>query len=332
MGEAPLQGLGLLGQIRTDLAVEARDRLARTGQDEGIDVEEEERGHVHVRRVHVRDARAARRIGKSPGTYTTIEAAELRARNPAIQEAVARITAEELRRLLPLDDEATVFVVGLGNAQATPDALGPRVVRELLVTRGIESSYPAEVRQGMRSVAALAPGVLGTTGIETGEVILGVAARIRPDALIVIDALAAGSLERLATTVQIADTGIEPGSGIGNAREPVTRERLGVPVVAIGVPMVVRAFAIALETLERTLQEAAGDPLPRARRGAAPRPATPPDWDEARKRQVVESVVDPAAGDLMVTPKEVDLLVDDLSKVLAAALNVALHPRFQDVR
>lgn len=329
MGEAPLEGLGLLGQIRTDLAVEARDRLAREGRDEGIEVQEEERGHVHLRRVRVRDAAAARRIGKSPGTYTTIEAAELRARNPAIQEAVARITAEELRSLLPLEEQATVFVVGLGNAQATPDALGPRVVRELLVTRGIESSYPPEVRDGMRSVAALAPGVLGTTGIETSEVILGVAERIRPDALVVVDALAAGSLERLATTVQIADSGIEPGSGIGNAREPITRERLGVPVVAVGVPMVVRAFSIALETLERTLQEAAADPLPRRASRAS---AAPPAWDEARKRQVVESVVDPAAGDLMVTPKEVDLLVDDLAKVLAAALNVALHPRFRDVR
>ena len=314
----PAGGGGLLAEVgdspRTDLAVEAVERPHRV---EGIDVEEGHEGEVAVTRVRVRSDEAERVVGKPRGTYVTLDAPGLLRRDTMVQEQVARALARELGALLPLDADSHVFVVGLGNWNATPDALGPRVVGEILVTRHLADQVPENLAGQVRRVSALAPGVLGLTGIETGEIIRGIVARIKPDAVVVVDALASRSVERLGRTIQVADSGIQPGSGVGNHRSGIDAQSIGVPVVAVGVPTVVHAATIAADTIDLLAAELDGQP---AYAGLHL-------LHGEEKRQLIARVLAPAVGDLMVTPKEIDLLLEDLSGVVAAGINAALHPK-----
>jgi spore protease len=235
-----------------------------------------------------------------------------------VQEEVAQVFVQEIHNIMPLGDEAQVFVAGLGNWQATPDSLGPRVVGQLLVTRHLQEFVPPELRGCLRSVSAMAPGVMGLTGIETGEIIWGVTERIRPDVVLAIDALAARSADRILTTIQLADTGIHPGSGVGSNRVGITKETLGVPVIAIGVPTVVHASTIAHDTIELLVDKF---------RDQAQFYDIVREMDGSDKRELIAEVLAPTLGDLMVTPKEIDVLILEMSKVLAGALNAALHPK-----
>lgn len=308
-----------LDNPRTDLALEAHGYYSRrTGGIPGVDVRQEKQGEVSISRVRVLTPEAGQAIGKPPGNYITIEARGLRQRSETLKEQVARSVAAELGPLLNLGDDSHVLVVGLGNARATPDALGPKVVEELMVTRHLPDYVPEDLRGGLRPVSALAPGVLGTTGIETVEIIEGVAARVRPDVIVAIDALASRSIERILTTIQIADTGLNPGGGVGNRRRPLNRETLGIPVIAIGVPTVVHAVTIALDTIELLVQRL---------RTSHPFYSYLDRLDGNEKHDLVQEVLAPYVGDLMVTPKEIDMLVDDLAQVLAGGINAACHPR-----
>jgi spore protease len=343
---APPSGAGAFGALRTDLAIESledatgetrrrplrhgpasspegpptaprRAAEGRTPPPRGVRIEEEHEDGVELSRVHILTAEGERLVGKPRGTYVTLDAPDLRRRNTQVQERVARLLARELGALLHLTDDSKVFVVGLGNWNATPDALGPKVVSELLVTRHLSAQVPEDLRGQMRSVAALAPGVLGLTGIETGEIIRGIVDRIRPDVVIAVDALATRSTERILRTIQIADTGIHPGSGVGNHRAGVSRETLGVPVVAVGVPTVVHAATIAADTLELLAEHFRDDPAYAGLRRLA----------AEDKRRLIAEALAPAIGDLMVTPKEIDVLIDDMAKVIAAGINAAVHPK-----
>ncbi len=308
-----------LGLYRTDLAVEAH-QAARGGMAviPGVDTREERRGGVVISRVTILTEEAAVRMGKPPGRYITIEARALRQRDTTVQEQVARTLANELQALLPGADDAQVLVVGLGNWQATPDAIGPKVVRDLLITRHLPDYVPADLRGGLRSLAAVAPGVLGLTGIETVEIVEGIVSRIRPDVVVAVDALASRSVERIMTTIQIADTGINPGSGVGNHRKGINAETLGVPVIAIGVPTVVHAVTIAQDTI---------DLLIRRLRAEHPFYSYLDRLDGGDKHRLIREVLSPYVGDLMVTPKEIDVLVEDLSHLIATGINAAVHPR-----
>ncbi|MGI6576254.1 MAG: GPR endopeptidase [bacterium] len=305
--------------IRTDLAVEARQFLTERGHSvPGVEVEEEEESkYSKVTWVKVSTPEGAQAMGKPPGNYITIDSQELRSPSRVIQEEISKLLAEKLAQLADLSDDATVLVVGLGNWNATPDALGPRVIDQILVTRHIAQFAPEELAEGLRPVCALSPGVLGLTGIETGEIVRGIVENIKPDLVIAIDALAARSISRVCTTIQLADTGINPGSGVGNKRLGITKEDLGVPVIAIGVPTVVHATNIAydvIETLMGQLRVQINDLGIMGRLG------------EADKRQLIKAVLGPVISELHVTPKEIDALILNLSRVLAGALNVALHP------
>lgn len=303
---------------RTDLAVEAHEAArARTPQLPGVDFREERHGPVTVSAVTILDEEGAAAMGKPPGRYVTIEARSLLQRAGDVQETVARRLADELRRLLP-GPEARVFVVGLGNWKATPDALGPKVVARLVVTRHLADYVPADLQGGLGSLCALAPGVLGITGLETVEIIEGVVRRVQPDAVVAVDALAARSLARILTTVQLSDAGIHPGSGVGNHRRAITRDSLGIPVVAVGVPTVVHAFTIAMDALDLLVQRL---------RASHPFYSYLDRLEGTEKQQVIQEVLAPFVGDLMVTPKEIDALVDDLATVVAAGINAAVHPR-----
>ena len=318
MLDAEKTGQGLdqlldLGRIRTDLAMEARE-LALKGQQElpGVQTRTEQRGDVLINRVLVQTPEAWRMMGKQPGYYVTLEAETLRSRDRDRLEEVSQALAEEIRGFLKhlnIPEDALGMVVGLGNWNATPDALGPRVVGKILVTRHLFSASPPEKRGALRPVCAIAPGVLGITGMETGEIVASLVQRVRPRFLVVVDALASRSTARLGTTVQLADTGISPGSGIGNKRVGITPETMGIPVLAVGVPTVVDAVTIVHDALDQITGGAGGAGV------------SPP-----QKREAVQRVLHPYLRDLIVTPKEVDVLIEDITKVVAGALNIALHP------
>jgi spore protease len=305
-----------IGEIHTDLALEARElALERDSgrEPEGLTSETEKHGEMTISRVNILTEAAGKNVGKVPGYYVTIEAEGLRSRDRDRQERIAFQVAKELEAFferMNLKDDDHCLVVGLGNWDATPDALGPKVVSHILVTRHLLETVPPEKKGQLRPVAALAPGVLGTTGLETGEIVIGVAERIKPRFIIVIDALASRTTSRMGATVQIADTGIHPGSGLGNKRIGITPQTLGVPVIAIGVPTVVEAATIvqdALSELNRGSQS----------------PANPKPVDNLG---VVRRVLSPYLNSLIVTPKEIDVMIEDLARVISGALNIALHP------
>lgn len=306
--------------VRTDLALEARE-IGHAAQDvSGLTVDVERLGPMTVTRIEVETDAAATRIGKAKGFYVTIEVPELRQRDPELQERVAERFGEELTRFVKVPDNGVVLVIGLGNWNVTPDALGPLVVEDLFVTRHLFSLMPDIVSEGFRPVCAVAPGVLGITGIETLEIVLGVVDRIRPHLVIAVDALAARSIDRVNTTIQIADSGIHPGTGVGNQRRALNRETLGVDVIAIGVPTVVDAATIASDAMDILLNELE-DKVPGNGAGKILNQFT---YDQ--KRALVADVLQPLGNNLIVTPKEIDEFVEDAARVVAMGLNVALHP------
>ncbi|MDI3327021.1 MAG: GPR endopeptidase [Alicyclobacillaceae bacterium] len=317
-GEKTGGASGTGASVRTDLAVEAH-QLAGGGEIPGVDVETWTEEGITVTRMHVRDEAASRRLGKAVGRYSTLEVPGLRKRDPELQERVAARMAEELKMFIDLPDTAPALVVGLGNWNVTPDSLGPMVVEKLFVTRHLFHHFPDVMGDGFRSVSAVAPGVLGITGIETMEIVRGIVQHVRPQFVIAVDALASRSTKRMNTTIQIADSGIHPGSGVGNRRKGLTRETLGVPVLAVGVPTVVEAATIirdALDVVRKRLE---------AERPGEARPAFDLFTPEERSRWITE-ILDPMGDNLVVTPKEIDAFVEDVARIVATGLNVALHP------
>lgn len=308
---------------RTDLAMEARELAEEQGRStNGIDESHETFDGVTVTRVRIRTKVAERRFGKRKGTYVTLEVPGLRHRDPDLQDRVTKIFADELNGLLNLPDQASILVIGLGNEHVTPDALGPLVVDKLFVTRHLFHYMPEVLGdgKGYRSISAVSPGVLGLTGIETSEIVRGIVDRVKPDAVIAIDALATRSLTRVNATIQLSDTGIQPGAGVGNNRQALDLETLGIPVIAIGVPTVVEAATIASDAIELVLNQL---------RSQVPGNAASALFDQlspAEKWHLVREVLDPMENNLVVTPKEVDEFVDDVAFVVAKGLNVALHP------
>ncbi|MEW5932531.1 MAG: GPR endopeptidase [Bacillota bacterium] len=305
--------------VYTDLALEASERVrARTGREiPGVAVQEFSRDGIKITRVTIEDENGAALMGKPPGTYVTVEAPELRSRSRDLADRLSGVIAEQLSDLARLPPEATVLVVGLGNWRATPDALGPRVVEQLFVTRHLRELVPPELKGRMRALCAIAPGVLGTTGIETGEVIRGIASRVNPDLVVAVDSLAARSLDRIMTTVQLADTGIRPGSGVGNRRLSVDRESVGAPVIAVGCPTVVYAMTIAMEAIDQLSQR-------------VPQAGTLRSYlqglDAKGKQEFLSGILRPLMGEMVVTPKEVDADVEEMARIIAGAINAAFHP------
>lgn len=303
---------------RTDLALEAREALTRKTREDipGVMVETAQDEEVLITRVNIATPEAERVMGKLQGRYVTIEARGLREKNTPLQEKVMKFLAQELVDIAGLPPKAVILVVGLGNWNITPDALGPRAVDKIVVTRHLQDMLSPELKGGVRAVCAIAPGVLGITGMETAEIVQGIVAKIKPNLVIAIDALAAASSHRVITTVQLADTGISPGSGVGNKRFGLTKESLGVPVIAIGVPTVVHASTIAMDTIQ-TLQEHAS--FARYFKSLE-------NLSDQDRHTIVRQVLPETLGDLMVTPKEVDRLIEDIADVIAGGVNQAMHP------
>ena len=257
--------------------------------------------------VTIGDEDTAQRMGRPVGCYVTLSCPQMLSIELGMRRALSEELAGTIAGMLP-EQCGTVLVTGLGNRSVTPDALGPRTVERVLVTRHMRGCMDEETRARMSDVCAAAPGVLGVTGIETAEVLRGMTEHVKPDAVIAVDALAARSSRRICSTIQITDTGITPGSGVGNHRQALTMETLGIPVIAIGVPMVVYAWSIASDAL-RAMSEGLGD-----------------EQDGEMLSACVERVVSEQLGEMIVTPREVDALVERMSGILADGINQALHP------
>ena len=285
---------------RTDLALEAKELWAESAEKEtkleGVRARDSLREGYQVTTVDILDEQGASSLGKPVGSYVTVQLDALARREEDAFGRAARAIAAELGGLLRLPEGAACLVVGLGNRAITPDAIGPGVADHTMVTRHLVEQVP-EHFGSFRPVAALAAGVLGTTGVESGELVKAVAEKIRPGCVIAVDALASRSMDRVCSTVQLADTGIVPGSGVGNHRTALNRETLGVPVIAVGVPTVVDDGTLAADILAEAGQE----------------------------RLDPEALAGAGEG-LMVTPRDIDQRVADLVKVIGYGINLALHP------
>lgn len=307
-------------QVSTDMAIEARDIVRGDAHEEvpGVRVNRSQQGDVEITRVEVFTDEGARLMGKPQGHYVTLDVPHFKDRDSSLRQRLTSVLTNQIKDLVPETVEDSVLVVGLGNWNATPDALGPRVVERLLVTRHLSDIVPEDVRMRMRAVAAVAPGVLGTTGIETLDMIKGIVDETHPDLVIAVDALAARSLDRLLGSVQIADTGIHPGSGVGNRRQGLNQDSVGVPVLAIGVCTVVQAMSIAEEAVHFLAKQLADD---------VKFYKILEELGESNQKGLIQEVLGDRLGGLMVTPKEIDLLINDMADVLAESLNRALQPQ-----
>lgn len=310
--------------IRTDLAIEAQELVEKDHPKEipGVEVDVDESEEIKITRVKIKTKEAEDIMGKPIGDYVTLEVQRLREKDVILQEEVSKNFADEIMSLTHLSDDATTMVIGLGNWNVTPDSLGPKVVEKLLITRHMMDEQEGDnTDKKLRPLCAFSPGVLGITGIESGEIIQGVVERIKPDLVIAIDALASRSMSRVSTTIQISDTGIHPGSGIGNKRMAITEENVGVPVIAIGIPTVVDAPTMANDTLDMLL-----DTLISQTQEGSSFYNLLKQTNKVEKYRLIKEVISPFVGNLMVTPKEIDTIIEDLSRVLAGGLNTALHP------
>ncbi|AIQ65075.1 Germination protease precursor [compost metagenome] len=315
-----------LYSARTDLAIESKELAQGFGGNQpipGVDEQVEESEGIKVTRLGVRSEEGAQRIGRTIGNYVTLEVPGLRGGDSGLQEKVSEVFAREFEAFMKrigIGQGASVLIVGLGNWNVTPDSLGPLVVENALITRQFYELMPDQVSPGYRNVSAIAPGVLGLTGIESSEIVQGIVDRTKPDAIIAIDALASRSLERVNTTIQIADIGIHPGSGIGNKRRGLTKEVLGVPCIAIGVPTVCYASTIVGNVLEMMKNHFGG-----AEGRSKQIMGLLDSITEQERLALVKEVLEPLGHDLIVTPKEIDEFIEDIANVVATGLNAALH-------
>ncbi len=276
--------------FRTDLAVERCEFLGKKALS-GVEIDSFKAPKAKVTRIDVLNSEGETAIGKPVGRYVTVEVTPFAKHAQFIDDSLNAV-AEEIRRIIP--SEGSVLVAGLGNMRITPDALGPKCASMIFSTRHITGELlKATGLDGLRCVSSFSTGVMGETGAEAGEMIKGVVQTVKPDFVITVDALAARNVERLGTTIQMCNTGIVPGSGVGNARQEISEKTIGVPVISLGVPTVVDAATLIMDCVGRY------------------------DDEEA----IVEQ-----AGSMMVTPREVDLMIERAAKLTSLAINCALQP------
>ncbi|KOA21251.1 germination protease precursor [Clostridium homopropionicum DSM 5847] len=309
--------------IRTDLAVEAKELYDEQNKEEmqGIKINEYFESGVKITDVNILDEIGERNMGKPIGKYITLEMPETFMHDKDVMDDVSKVFSKSLSEVVKLDKSMTALVVGLGNWNVTPDALGPKVVSRLMITRHLKELVPDKIDENIRPVCAISPGVLGLTGIETGEIIKSLADKIRPNLIICIDALASRKAERVNKTIQVGNTGISPGSGIGNRRMEISEKSLGIPVIAIGVPTVVHASTLANDAIDIALDEL----INKSTKGSEFYTMLK-NLDREEKQNLINEVLYPQLGNMIVTPKEIDLVIDVVSKIVANGINIALQP------
>lgn len=301
--------------FRTDLASERRDLYKKANSIEneiqGIEsVSENINDNIKVERVKITNEEGQKAIGKPIGNYITIDIKKLKIAQEEEIDKASEILANELRNVIDshIDKQGEILVVGLGNIYVTPDALGPKVINEIEVTRHIINYLPQYVEEGTRMVSAISPGVLGTTGIETMEILKGIADNIKPKLIIVIDALASRSIERISSTIQISDTGIVPGAGVGNKRAEISKETLGVPVVAIGIPTVVETAVLVNDCLDLFIKKLQDEAKSNNYLN---------ELQEKDNYENIKEALNPEDYNMIVTPKEIDDLIENMKEIVA---------------
>ncbi len=299
--------------IRTDLAIEAHEMCSKKKAEEqdveGVTVRNEDKDGITVTVIEVKNKKGEKELGKPKGKYVTIEAPDIKFSDDALYDA-CQIISEQIKSLYPVTEATKTLVVGLGNDMITPDALGPKVVSQLMVTNHIKTYMAELLDETFGTVCAIVPGVLGTTGIETTDIIKGVCDKINPELVICVDALATRSVNRISTTVQISDTGISPGSGVENKREAIDEKSIGAKVISIGVPTVVDAATIASDSIDAILEN--NRELAELCEGI-------------KRRDIIKKALSGSEKNMMVTPKDIDLVVRRAAKVVADGINLALH-------
>ena len=297
-------------QIRTDLALEARESVSEKEEYlHGVQVEEEykEESEIKITRVTIESRNGARLLGKAMGTYVTLEAPNMAHPDEDYHEEIAQELASQIKALLPKEKEQlSILIVGLGNREVTADSLGPRVVDNLTITRHMVMEFGNAAYEGRKLplTSSLVPGVMAKTGMESQEIISGVVAKTNPDLVLVIDALAARSIKRLNRTIQISNAGINPGSGVGNYRNAIQEENLGVPVIALGVPTVVDAATIVQDAVFKG--------------------CTMEDQDFLDRKEKITGAMDELYN-MYVTGKDVDYEIRQISHIICNAIHLALE-------
>lgn len=308
--------------FRTDLALERRDiyqKANKLNQIDGVESTEEEiNDNIKVSRVKITNSKGEEALGKPIGTYVTIDVKKLKMAGEEEIQKTSEVLTDELKKIVEMhvNNQEDILIVGLGNIYVTPDALGPKVINEIDVTRHIIKYLPQYVDEGTRPVSAISPGVLGTTGIETVEILKGIVENIHPKLLIVIDALASRSIERISSTIQISDTGIVPGAGVGNTREEISEKSLRIPVVAIGIPTVVELATLVSDGIDifiDRLQEKAesNEYLNKLQQND--------------KYEEVKEALNVGDYNMIVTPKEIDDLIENMKDIVARGINFAVN-------
>ena len=308
--------------IHTDLALEEKERFESEHVEvQGVILEEEydQEREIRITKVKIETEKGARAMGKPVGTYITMEAPNMAVPDEEYHREISEELAKYIKELIKIEKEDyVVLVAGLGNRQVTPDALGPHVVDNLAITRHIVKEYGkyAMGEDAVHMTSAIVPGVMAQTGMETLEIIKGIVKETKPDLVIAVDALAARNSKRLNRTIQIADTGINPGSGVGNHRNGITEETIGVPVIAIGVPTVVDAATIVNDTMENLI---AALETSETLKGVG---VVLQGYNATEKYELIKELISPHLNGMFVTPKDVDEMVHQISHTIAASLNL----------
>lgn len=307
--------------FRTDLADERADIFRKsnkiTSDIDGIETDTKEDENIKTTTVKITNENGEKSIGKPIGTYVTIDIKQLKDATDEEIQVYGNALSLELEKMVNnhIKNEEDVLIVGLGNIYVTPDSLGPKVINEIDVTRHIIKYMPQYIETGTRPISAVSPGVLGTTGIETLEIIDGIVKNIKPKLIIVIDALASRSMNRISSSIQLSDTGIVPGAGVDNTRKELSEKTLGVPVIAIGIPTVVEAATIVADSIDVFIEKLqnegkSSDYLNKLK--------------DENKYKIIKEVLIPKNFNMIVTPKEIDDLIENMKDVVAIGINSAL--------
>ena len=307
--------------FRTDLADERTDIYKKnnniTNEIDGVETTVKEEGNVKITEVKITNENGVNSIGKPIGTYVTIDIKKLKVATDEEIEDYGNVLSNELKKLI--DKHSTkqdeILVVGLGNIYVTPDSLGPKVINEIDVTRHILKYMPEVLDKETRPVSAISPGVLGTTGMETLEIVTGIAEKVKPKLIIVIDALASRSIDRISSSIQLSDTGIVPGAGVGNTRKELSQNTLNIPVIALGIPTVVESAVLVNDCLNLFITKLQED-------------AKSNDYLNNLKEQdnyeEIKEALIPSDYNMIVTPKEIDELIENMKDVVARGINFAV--------
>ncbi|MBQ9625013.1 MAG: GPR endopeptidase [Clostridia bacterium] len=287
--------------IRTDLAFEMRDYFKETI--EGVSHSKRTIDKdITVTNTEITTREGSERLGKPVGNYTAIEIKNMENATPELFEYIENVFCKELKAYLPEKERLSVLAIGLGNRGITADALGSKTIDKLLITRHLKDIMPRDISGILNSVCAIAPSVLGVTGIETASTVKSIVSEVKPDAVIIIDALASRSIDKIGCTIQITETGLTPGSGVGTAGEALTKKSLGCKVIAIGVPMVVYSSTMVHDVLEQLFEQG------------------------EIEKDCIKAVIEHKDMDMVVTPKEIDEMAENVSSILATGINLCLHP------